>query len=145
MPTVQDVLAVKGAVVQSISPDATVLEATQKMNQHRLGALLVMDDGQVAGIFTERDVLRRVVAEERSPADTRVIDVMTANVICCDADDELDEISALMQQRKIRHVPVCDSNGRIKGMISIGDVNAYHASNQEMHINFLSEYIYGRV
>lgn len=145
MPTVRDVLAVKGSTVHSISLQATVLEATKKMNQHQLGALLVMEDGQIAGIFTERDVLRRVVAGERNPADTPVREVMTADVICCDADDELDEISTLMLQRRIRHVPVSDHNGRIMGLISIGDINAYHANNQEMHINFLSEYIYGRV
>jgi CBS domain-containing protein len=145
MPTVQDVLAVKGTSVHSIAPSATVLEATQKMNAHKLGALLVMVDGQVVGMFTERDVLRRVVAEERNPAQCTVAEVMTSDVICCQAEDDLEEISAIMQQKKIRHVPVCDHSGRMMGMISIGDVNAYHASNQEMHINFLSEYIYGRV
>jgi CBS domain-containing protein len=145
MPTVQDVLTVKGAAIHSTSPGATVLEATQKMNQHKLGALLVMQNGLVSGIFTERDVLRRVVAEEKSPATTRVSDVMTKDVICCQSEDDLDEISALMLQRKIRHVPVCAKDGSIMGMISIGDLNAFHASHQEAHINFLSEYIYGRV
>ena len=145
MPTVQDVLAVKGTMVHSIAPSATVLEATQKMNTHKLGALLVMDDGHVAGIFTERDVLRRVVAEQQNPSTCTVGEVMTKDVICCQPDDDLDEISALMQQKKVRHVPVCESKGRIMGMISIGDVNAYHATKQEAHINFLSEYIYGRV
>jgi len=145
MPTVQDVLAVKGSMVHSIDPTATVLEATQKMNQHKLGALLVMDEGQVAGIFTERDVLRRVVAEQRDPSTCTVQEAMTTEVICCQPQDDLDEISALMQQKRVRHVPVCSPNGRIMGMISIGDVNAHHASNQEAHINFLSDYIYGRV
>jgi CBS domain-containing protein len=145
MPTVQDVLAVKGVVVHSIAPSATILEATQTMNAHKLGALLVMTGGQVAGIFTERDVLRRVVAEQRDPSTCTVAEVMTSEVICCHPDDDLDEISALMQQKRVRHVPVCDGNGRIMGMISIGDVNAHHASHQEAHINFLSEYIYGRV
>lgn len=145
MPTVQDVLAVKGSMVHSIDPTATVLEATQKMNQHKLGALLVMAEGHVAGIFTERDVLRRVVAEQRDPSTSTVGEVMTTEVICCQPEDDLDEISAVMQQKRVRHVPVCGANGRIMGMISIGDVNAYHASNQEAHINFLSDYIYGRV
>lgn len=145
MPTVQDVLAVKGTTVHSIDPSATVLVATQKMNQHKLGALLVMDEGRVVGIFTERDVLRRVVAEQRDPSITRVDEVMTIEVICCKPTDDLDEISAVMQQKRVRHVPVCDNNGQIQGMISIGDVNAHHATHQEAHINFLSEYIYGRV
>jgi CBS domain-containing protein len=145
MPTVQDVLAVKGTHVHSIAPSATVLEATQDMNAHKLGALLVMDQAQVAGIFTERDVLRRVVAEQRDPSTCKVSEVMTQNVICCHPDDDIDDISALMQQKRVRHVPVCDGNGRIMGMVSIGDVNAFHATHQEAHINFLSEYIYGRV
>jgi CBS domain-containing protein len=145
MPTVQDVLDAKGSMVHSIDPSATVLEATQKMNQDKLGALMVMAEGQVAGIFTERDVLRRVVAEQRDPSTCTVGEVMTSDVICCKPQDDLDEISALMQQKRVRHVPVCDSAGRIRGLISIGDVNAYHASKQEAHINFLSEYIYGRV
>src|SRR5438552_2790088 len=98
MPTVQDVIAVKGTMVHSIEPTATVLEATQKMNQHKLGALLVMSDGQVAGMFTERDVLRRVVAEQRDPSTCTVGEVMTKEVICCHPDDDLDEISAVMQQ-----------------------------------------------
>ena len=145
MPTVQDVLAVKGSTVHTIEPSATVLAATQKMNAHKLGALMVMADGQVAGIFTERDVLRRVVAEQRDPSTCTVGEVMTTDVICCHPDDDLDEISSVMQQKRVRHVPVCDSNGKMMGMISIGDVNAFHATHQEAHINFLSEYIYGRV
>jgi CBS domain-containing protein len=145
MPIVQDVLAIKGNMVHSISSNATVLEATQKMNQHKLGALIVMEDSHVTGIFTERDVLRRVVAEQRDPAQTTVGEVMTTDVICCEPDTDLDEVSAIMQQRRIRHLPVCDDGGRIRGMISIGDLNAYHATHQEAHIHFLSEYIYGRV
>jgi CBS domain-containing protein len=144
MPTVMDILARKGAAVHTINPDATVLEATQKMNQHKLGALVVMIEGQVAGIFTERDVLRRVVAAMRDPGGTQVSEVMTAEVICVPPQTDIDEVSALMQQRRIRHLPVCDDSGTLKGMISIGDVNAFHVTHQEAHINFLSEYIYGR-
>ena len=144
MPTVIDILARKGAVVHTINPDATVLEATQKMNQHKLGALVVMNEGQVAGIFTERDVLRRVVAAMRDPGGTQVSEVMTTEVICVPPQTDIDEVSALMQQRRIRHLPVCDDSGALRGMISLGDVNAYHVTHQEAHINFLSEYIYGR-
>jgi len=143
MPTASDIVARKGSVVHTISPAASVLEATQKMNMHKCGALVVMHDGQVAGIFTERDVLRRVVAAQRDPATTTIAEVMTDNVVCVPPDMDLDEVSALMQQRRIRHLPVCEGN-KVLGMISIGDVNACHVSNQEQHINFLSEYIYGR-
>jgi len=144
MPSVLDVLTVKGTFVHTTTPDTTVLAATQLMNQHKLGALIVMNGDDVAGIFTERDVLRRVVAEQRDPSTCKVSDVMTRNVICCSPDTDLDEVSSIMKERRVRHVPVCDDQGRVRGMISIGDVNAYHATHQEAHIHFLNEYIYGR-
>lgn len=145
MPTVRDVLAQKGESLHTIADDATVLEATRKMNQHKIGALVVTDDGRVAGIFTERDVLTRVVALEKSPGDVKVGDVMTRDVICCCIEDDLDDVSAIMKTHRIRHVPVCDEDGKVHGIISIGDVNAQYASNAEQTIHFLNDYIYGRV
>jgi len=145
MPTVRDVLAVKGEQVHSVSPQATVLDTIRKMNLHKIGAVLVMHEGQVAGIFTERDVLRRVIGEEKSPAAVRVAEVMTEELICVEPETDLEDVAAIMKQKKVRHIPVCGSDGKLHGMISIGDLNAYHASNQEQHIHFLNEYIYGRV
>ena len=145
MPTVRDVLAAKGDQIHAVNPSTTVLAAIQRMNQHKIGAMLVMEQGQVVGMFTERDVLRRVVGEERQPSSVTVGEVMTEEVICCQPDMDLDEVSAIMSQKKIRHLPVCDEDGKVHGMISIGDVNAHHASDQEAQIHFLSEYIYGRV
>lgn len=144
MPTVLDILAKKGGAVYSIDPACTVLEAVEKMNQHKLGALVVMDEAQVAGMFTERDVLRRVVGEGRDPGTTRVRDVMTSDVICCGPETDLDEVSAIMQKKRVRHLPICDDDGRLHGLISIGDVNAEHASTQEATITFLNDYIFGR-
>jgi CBS domain-containing protein len=144
MPTVQDIITNKGATVYSTDPDATVLEAVQKMNEHKLGALVVKEGTQVAGMFTERDVLRRIVGEELNPRTTKVGEVMTREVICVPPLTDLDEVSAIMQQRRIRHLPVCEEDGTLHGMVSIGDVNAYHASHQEATITFLNEYIYGR-
>jgi len=145
MPMVSDVLAAKGGQVHSVSPATRVLDAINKMNQHKIGAVLAVQDGQVAGIFTERDVLRRVVGEQRNPADCTVSEVMTEDVICVRPETDLDDVASIMQQKKVRHIPVCDENGRLHGMISIGDLNAFHASSQEAQIHFLSEYIYGRV
>ena len=144
MPQVRDVLVVKGPAVHSVSPGTTVFEAIQKMNQHKIGAVLVMDGGRVVGIFTERDVLRRVLAEERPPRNVTVSEVMTQNIICVEPETDLDEVATIMQQRKVRHIPVCDDGGQVHGMVSIGDLNAYHASNQEAQIHFLNDYIYGR-
>lgn len=144
MPQVRDVLVVKGASVHSVSPSTTVFEAIQKMNQHKIGAVLVTQSGRAVGIFTERDVLRRVLAEELAPREVSVGEVMTKDIICVEPDTDLDDVSSIMRQRHIRHIPVCDDGGKVHGMVSIGDVNAYHASNQEAHITFLNDYIYGR-
>jgi CBS domain-containing protein len=145
MPTVRDVLAIKGESLHTIDSRGTVLEATRKMNQHKIGALVVMEDNRVAGILSERDVLTRVIAEELPPASVQVGMIMTREVICCAPDDDLDEVSAIMKTRRVRHVPVCECDGSLHGIISIGDVNAQYASNAEQTIHFLNEYIYGRV
>lgn len=144
MPTVADILMNKGGTVYSTDADISVLEAVSKMNQHKLGALVVNDGSQVAGIFTERDVLRRVVGEGRNPETTTVGSVMTKDVICVPPETDIEEISTIMQQRRVRHIPVCDESGKLHGMISIGDVNAFYASHQEAKISFLNEYIFGR-
>ena len=144
MPTVREVLSSKGSVVYSTSPDATVLEAVERMNDHKIGALVVMDGEDVVGMFTERDVHRRVVGDEKNPATTKVGQVMKSKVVCCDTDADLDEVATLMRTRRIRHVPVCNGDGKLMGMVSIGDLNAMHTSTQEATIHFLNEYIYGR-
>ena len=144
MPTVQDILSSKGSHVYRIDGSATVLEATHVMNEHKIGALVVMESGKVAGIFTERDVLRRVVAVEKQPSRVTVGEVMTRDMVCCRAEDDLDDVSRIMADRRVRHLPVCGEGGEVHGLISIGDVNVAHASTQEQQITFLSEYVYGR-
>ena len=96
-------------------------------------------------MFTERDVLRRVLGERRDPAATPVEQVMTLDVYCCGPMTEIDEISAIMKNRRVRHVPVCDGDdGDLLGMVSIGDVNAMHADSQAQTLTYLNEYVYGR-
>ena len=145
MATAYDILAQKGFSVHVVPASSTVLEAVDRMNQLRVGAVVVMDEGRVEGMFTERDVLRRVMGEHLSPTLTPVSEVMTKEIICIKPDTELDEISAIMQNKRVRHLPVCDDEGDMLGMISIGDVNAFHASKQEATITYLNEYLYGRV
>jgi CBS domain-containing protein len=145
MPNALEILSEKGMDVYSISPDATVLDATRRMNMHRIGALIVMEDGRAAGIFTERDVLQRVIGEMRSPSDVLVGEVMTRDIVCAGADASLEELSEIMRSRRICHIPVCDEDGKLMGVISIGDINAQHATQQSMQIHYLNEYIYGRV
>jgi CBS domain-containing protein len=145
MPSAKDILSRKGFSIYVVPPTATVLEAVEQMNLHRCGGIMVMDQGKVRGIFTERDVLRRVVGQRRDPASTAVSEVMTKDLICCSPETDIDEISYIMLEKRVRHLPVCDQDGDLLGMISIGDVNAFHAHHQQATISYLSEYIYGRV
>jgi len=143
--TVKNILGNKGAHVVSVGPGATVLEAALLMNDHKIGALVVTEAGRLVGIFTERDVLRRVVGEARNPTATRVADVMTAEVVCCAPETTLEEAAGVMKNRRIRHLPVLDGDGRLLGLVSIGDLNAQQVHAQEQHIHLLNEYLYGRV
>jgi CBS domain-containing protein len=145
MPIVADILARKGSQVFTIGKEATVLQAALLMNDHKVGALVVVDDSQVIGMFTERDVLRRVVGEQRDPTKTLVADVMTTEVICCTLQTTLDEARGAMKNRRIRHLPLVDDDRRLLGLVSIGDLNAFDASSQEQTIYLLQEYLYGRV
>jgi CBS domain-containing protein len=145
MPNVREILARKGSHVFTIGPGATALEGALLMNEHKIGALVVIDAGRVIGMFTERDVLRRVVGEHRDPATTLVGDVMSSEVVCCTAETTIEEARGAMKNRRVRHLPLVDGEYRLQGLISIGDLNAYEASNQEQTIFLLQEYLYGRV
>jgi CBS domain-containing protein len=145
MAAVKDILARKGTRIWSIGEKATVLEAAQVMNEHKIGALIVMEGDHIAGMFTERDVLRRVVGEERIPASTSVAEVMTAEVACCTPQTSIDEARTAMMERRIRHLPVVNAEGRLLGLISIGDLNAFEAASREETIFWMHEYLHGRV
>ncbi|MEX0774516.1 MAG: CBS domain-containing protein [Phycisphaeraceae bacterium] len=146
MTTVKELLAQKGTHVMSIGAAATVLDAAVLMNDHKIGCLVVTEGrGQVEGIITERDVLRKVVAECRDPGSTKVAEVMTTKVFCSRLDTPMEEARSVFKNRRIRHLPVVDEEGMLRGLISIGDLNAYQADAQELTITYLHEYIYGRV
>jgi CBS domain-containing protein len=146
MASVQDILSAKSSKVLTTRRDATVLEAINKMNEYGVGALVVTDGDHVVGMFTERDVLRKVAVCDRPPTAMFVEEVMTHEVVCTGPKEDIDEIRTVMKNRRFRHLPVCeDETGRLLGLISIGDLNAYEASNREATIHFLNEYIYGRV
>ena len=118
--------AVRRDRVESAMPMDTVLDAAKRMNDLRIGAVVVVerdnDGGTVAGILTERDILTRVVAAGRDPSKTRVADVMTDRVIACTPDSSLAEVRKVVREKRIRHVPVVDEQ-RLVGMVSIGDLN----------------------
>lgn len=142
MTTVADILRIKGPEVIAIDAKARVLEATKLMNARRVGALLVTDDsGGVVGILTERDLLTRVLAEERDPRSTTVADVMTRDVCCCTPGTDVDSLRSLFRERRIRHAPVRDDRGRVCGMVSIGDTNAIITQSITATMHVLEEYI----
>lgn len=146
MHAIRDILRDKddGRRLVATHPAATVLEATMLMNEHRTGSVLVMSGGRLVGIFTERDVLRRIVAGRRSPETTPVREVMTGDVICCGPEASMDEIADLMRLHRIRHVPVIDADGAIAGLVSIGDINAHRVTDCEIALHQVEDYIYRR-
>ena len=144
MTAVKDLLARKGLAVLSVGKNATALEAAQRMNDNSVGCLVVIDEGKVIGIFTERDILRRIVAERRDPGTTKVQEVMTREIVGCSMETDLEEARSVFKNRRIRHLPVVDDSKHLLGLISIGDLNAFEADTQEHTIYLMQEYIYGR-
>ncbi len=143
MCTVREILSNKNPGVASIGPRASALDAAVAMNQQKVGSLLVLDGDRVVGIITERDLLQRVLAEQRDAARTPVEDVMTTEILCCQLHTTIDEARSVMKNRRVRHLPVVDDEG-LHGMISIGDLNAYEAHSQDVTIHVMTEYIHGR-
>jgi CBS domain-containing protein len=141
MPTVREILARKGPEVVSVPPSATVLEAARLMNERSIGGVPVLSGGMLAGIFTERDVLRRVVVAGRDPAATKVSEVMTAPVVTCASSTRIDECAALMTARRIRHLPVVDE-GALAGIVTIGDILAFQVLDQQTTIDYMNSLVY---
>jgi CBS domain-containing protein len=142
MPTVQDILSHKGNEVASVERDRLVIEAAREMNRLRIGSLVVVEGTRVVGIFTERDILVRVVAEGRDPNKVTVGQVMTAPVVCCTPETDLQECKTIVTTRRIRHIPVV-AEGELIGIVTSGDIMAKESVEQECTIETLREYIGG--
>lgn len=143
MGTVRDILQVKGHVVYSIHPDITVFDALSVLVDKNVGALIVMDNEKVCGIFSERDYARRVIVKGRASKDTFIREIMTENPISVTEDDSIEDCMVKMTEKHIRHLPVMDRQDRLVGMISIGDVVKYIINEQKYIINNLEGYIKG--
>lgn len=143
--TAQQVLSGKESKdLLTVRADMSVQEACKLMRRHAVGCLVVTGaDGKVEGIFTERDVVNRLVAEDKDASDTQVGEVMTRDVIVVEPNRSLDEIEAIMKQNRVRHLPVAGKEALL-GLVSIGDVLAYHAAVNRQMVHHLTEYIYGR-
>jgi CBS domain-containing protein len=144
MDTVLELLQAKGPGFVGVAADTTVREAAHVMNRHGIGSVLVLDRGRLVGIFTERDVLRRVVAEARPPESTPVREVMTVDVLCGEAGMQIDDVAELMRSRRVRHLPVLDAAGGVVGLVSIGDVNAHRFTTCEVALHQVQDYMFRR-
>lgn len=143
MQSVAHILSKKRhAGVITIAPTSTVLEALQLMSEKSIGAVIVTEGEQLAGILSERDCVRKVELQGRSAATTQVAHIMTADVLVVTPEQDTNACMGLMTERRLRHLPVVD-NGRLIGLVSIGDLVAEIMSEQEFTINQLQNYIQG--
>ena len=139
---IRDILRRKGEDVYSVGPLSTVIDAVNTMNDHHVGSVLVCEGGYPVGVFSERDVLVRVVAAHRDPRQTLVRDVMTTRLYTASPDDTLLEVMRLMTDRRCRHVPVMEGELLI-GLVSIGDLTKATHYNLRQEVRELSSYIGG--
>lgn len=140
MACVQDILATKGQLVHSLSPDAMVLDALELMARENIGAVPIVDNNRLAGIFTERLYARNVFLKGRASPKTSLADVMARDVVAITPQTSIDECMALMSDKRIRHLPVMAEN-KIVGIISIGDLMEKIIRDRELDIEHLVGYI----
>ena len=142
MKLVKHLLDSKGREIISIVQDASVFDAIKLMAERSVGSLLVMDGDDLQGIVTERDYARKVIIKGRSSESTPVADIMTTDIVTASADQTVNECMTLMSERRIRHLPVV-IDGKVAGMISIGDLVQAIISAQQEEIEQLGQYISG--
>lgn len=142
MQLVKHILEKKGNQVYSISPDQTVFEALKLMSEKKVGALLVMESDNVLGIMSERDYARKVILQGKTSKELKVSEIMSENVLCVDINNSIDECMAVMNSKRVRHLPVVE-NGKLTGILSIGDIVNAVIEDKEFTINQLTNYITG--
>lgn len=142
MKNVNAVLHGKSAQVYSLSTEASVLDAIRMMAEHRIGSVLIMENGKLMGIVTERDYARKVILLGRSSGETPIADIMSSPVVCVKPTDTVSHCMALMTDNKFRHLPVCDGD-ELLGLISIGDLVKAVIEQQQEEISQLQHYIAG--
>lgn len=140
MHTIRQLLESKGYDIWSIAPQAPAYEALQIMSKKDVGALLVIDEGKLVGIFSERDYTRKVILKGKSSKDTSVGELMTDVVFSIDPQDTIQDCMALMTTKHIRHLPVI-KNERLIGIVTIGDVVNHIISSQKLTIQQLERYV----
>jgi CBS domain-containing protein len=141
MATVRELLDRKGSDLLMVDPETTVLEASRLMNDRGVGSVLVMTDGALTGIFTERDLMRRVVAVDRLPGATKVGEVMTSSLVTCTPDATMQDCGTVMSERRIRHLPVVDESG-VVGLVTTGDLLAHELKEKDAAIQQLESFVF---
>lgn len=139
---IKNILLNKGTEVFYVAPDDTVYEAIEKMASKDIGALLVLEDGKLVGIITERDYRSKVIIKGRSSKTTKVKEIMSTGLYCVKPSEKVETCMALMTDRKVRHLPVVE-NDDLKGIVSIGDLVKAVISKQKVEIHNLRDYITG--
>lgn len=134
----------KSSALWSVTPDTTVFDAIKLMAEKNIGALLVMNGDQLAGLFTERDYTRKIALAGKTSRDTRIAEVMTGKIVTISPDDFVEDGMKLMTEHRVRHLPVVE-NARVIGLISIGDLVNWIISTQSSEIEQLEKYIAGGV
>ncbi len=143
---VQTILSAKGSEVVTIAPTATLAEATALLREKGFGALVASVDGSsIDGIISERDIVRALATEGTATLERDVASCMSAEVFTCQPSDSIDALMAMMTERRIRHLPTVDVDGKLTGMISIGDVVKFRLGELERENDQLHDYIQGNV
>ena len=142
MKRVKDILAVKGQAIYFIAPDASVYDAMKQMADKGIGALMVMERDRLVGVISERDYARKIILLGRSSRSTQVKEIMTSHVLYAQPQQNIDECMAIMTEKRVRHLPVLDE-GKVIGVISIGDLVKSIITEQQFIIEQLEKYITG--
>jgi CBS domain-containing protein len=141
MNTVRDILQKKGNAVYGVSPDSSVYDALEALEEKNLGALVVVENGNLIGVFTERDYARKIILKGRSSKETLVRHIMSSRPVFVTSDTTIEECMQMMTDKHIRHLPVLNSEQRLIGLISIGDIVKYIISEKDFIIENLELYI----
>ncbi len=142
MSNIRAILAGKSGDVLSIVSTEVVFEAVRRMAEAGVGSILVIDDGELRGIFTERDYLRRIALERRRSTETLVADAMTTKLIVVGPDETVEQCMAVMTEQRIRHLPIMEG-GKLIGLVSIGDLVRHVTRQQAEQIRYLTDFVSG--
>ena len=133
---------IKNNETRTITANQTVLEAEREMVENNIGAVAVLHDGELVGIFSERDIMKRVVADGRDPARTRVSEVMTAHPLTVDMRESIEHCMVLMKEHGFRHLPICDGK-KLKGIVSLRDILLRDLTEKNEEVRMMRAYIHG--